>query len=507
MAWSTPEMSPASTPPPGVIDTHAHIYVDRFADDFDAVLARAGAAGVERIVMPATQPSEFERTLRLAEEHPTLHAAIGVHPHHAAEIDNDALNEVERINGEGNTVAVGEIGLDYYYDFAPRERQQEVFRRQLQLARHLDLPAVIHNRESDDDVLRIIEEEQDGTLRFQLHCFGSSMATLQRALELGGTISFTGNVTWLKALPEIVRAVPDDRLMLETDAPYLTPVPHRGRRNEPSYVPLVAERVAALRGQSIDDICRMTSFNARSFFRLPLLLLILLAGAATGRLHAQERPADTSAPAKPTIPYDRTFGIGGHFSSVTFISGSTTIGSGKTGVGLWLSSAPLQSLGVDWLQVDAIYNHSSFEFGDSSYLAVCQIFGECDQPLPRNDHTFLEFSLRFIANPSKPVNFFGSIGITHFHNEFGQDQYIHNKVINGERLLEPNGIENAWGINGSLGLSYSFTLPYFTIVPTAEWTVTAITSERPLSNHKEEFFVSMPRIGLLIYPNFKNLLD
>ncbi|MBC8146054.1 MAG: TatD family hydrolase, partial [bacterium] len=328
-----------------MIDTHSHIYAEQFDEDRDAIVERAREAGVENIIVPATKPEEFDAVIALAERYPDVRGAFGVHPHHAAQVNDADLQRVSDLATMGRGIAVGEIGLDYYYDFAPRERQHEVFRHQLRIARETGIPAVLHNRESDDDLLEILEQEQDGTLAFQLHCFSSSVEVLHRALELGAMISFTGNVTFVKAnLDEVVRLVPDERIMIETDAPYLAPVPYRGRRNEPSYVGLVADRIATIRGQTPDRIRQMTTENARRFFRLLIVAMFLLT-ASSIVVEAQTRrervPDTTLAFPVPVRDIDtnpkaftRIFGIGPHLGSSTYISGATTLGSGFA-YGFW----------------------------------------------------------------------------------------------------------------------------------------------------------------------------
>ncbi len=486
-----------------LVDTHSHIYVDRFASDLDQVIDRARTAGVETIVVPATRPSEFQGALALAVRYPEVRVAAGIHPHHAHEIGDDDLAEVERLGASGKIIAIGEIGLDYYYEFAPKERQHDVFRRQLRIAKRLDLPAVLHNRDSDDDLLRIVEQEQDGSLRFQLHCFSSSEETLRRALDLGAMISFTGNITYSKgALDNIVRHVPEDRIMVETDAPYLTPVPHRGKRNEPAYVYLVAEKVAELRGETIDAIREMTTTNARRFFRLAAFFIAFL-GVFAGDAMAQTNPrpiraVDTTA----DPPFQRIVGIGGHLASSTYISGAITEAN-AVGFGGWLTVAPLQPLGVDWLQLDVIYTFAKVPQSklDSAYAAVATSQGQQDQDPPPNQHGTIDISLRATANPRKVITFFASLGMTHFSNEFGIDRYL---VEHGDTTLQGYE-ESAWGLSGSLGISYNFTTPYGTIAPTAEWRVATISGERKLPKRQREFFVSQPRIGIILYPNFTNL--
>ena len=495
-----------------MIDTHSHIYGERFGDEVDAVVERALEAGVERIVIPATKPSEFDEVLAIAARHRSVSAAIGVHPHHASEIGDMDLERVERIATSGGAIAIGEIGLDYYYDLAPRERQHEVFREQLGIARRQRLPAIIHNRESDDDLLRIIDEEQDGSLRFQLHCFSSTPEILERALALGAMISFTGNVTFAKStLSDVVRATPADRLMIETDAPYMTPVPYRGKRNEPSYLGMIAERIAEIRGETLDSIKQMTTDNARRFFGFLTLLVAMLVMAPADGSAQNPRPVravDTTT--RP--PFSKLVGIGGHIASSTYIAGSTTLAS-ALGYGGWLSVAPLAPLKIDWLQLDLVY--TTVEVPGVADSALREAAGRLHDSAtiispPPNFHNTLDISLRFTANPREVVTFFGSLGITYFHNEFGADRYIIASYPNRSDTSQIQGyIEETWGIGGSFGVSFNYDLPFGTISPTAEWRVMAIDvfGERQLKHRPQEFLVSQPRVGLIFYPNFKNLLQ
>ncbi|MFW5702173.1 MAG: TatD family hydrolase [Bacteroidota bacterium] len=259
-----------------MIDTHAHINTDEFAEDRDEMLRNAFHSGVEAVIIPATKPDEFDEIINLAQSRPELFCAIGVHPHHAAEIAPEDLDTVALRSSENKIVAIGEIGLDYYYDFSPKDIQQEVFRRQLRIAKETGLPAIIHNRESDDDLIRIIRDEQDGRLRGVLHCFSSPVGALREALDLGMHVSFTGNITFKNTdLAEQVTAAPLERIMIETDSPYMTPVPFRGRRNDPSRVGLVAEKIAEYKNISIDEVLEMTTKTAKKFFNLVIMLIML----------------------------------------------------------------------------------------------------------------------------------------------------------------------------------------------------------------------------------------
>jgi TatD DNase family protein len=259
------------------VDSHAHIDGEEFDADRGEVVARARAAGVAAILNVGTgdpRSGSLERAVRVAEEYENVFAAAGVHPHDARLFDDAAEERLAKLlQGSVRAVAWGEIGLDYHYDHSPRDVQREVFRRQLRLAREAGLPVIIHSREADEDTVEILAEEWAGAERGGvMHCFGGGRWMAERALELGFYISFAGNVTFKKAEPlrEVALAVPPDRLLVETDCPYLAPVPHRGRRNEPAYVADTARFVAGLRGTTPEELGRVTSDNFSRLFRVEL---------------------------------------------------------------------------------------------------------------------------------------------------------------------------------------------------------------------------------------------
>ena len=234
-------------------DSHCHLAGDEFAGDLQAVVARAREAGVSRalVILAAEDDAEIARAATVTAAWPPCRFAVGVHPHHAhlfASNPGDAAELVERrLDSLPAARAVGEIGLDYHYDFSPKEVQQEVFRQQLRLARARRLPVVIHTREAEEDTLQILEAEGGPELRGVFHCFTGGVAAAKRALETGFYLSLPGILTFPKAgeLRDAVRTVPLDRLLIETDSPYLAPIPYRGKRNEPAFVARVAERLAA----------------------------------------------------------------------------------------------------------------------------------------------------------------------------------------------------------------------------------------------------------------------
>src|SRR6195256_4773221 len=259
------------------IDSHCHIDGPEYDADREEVVARARDAGVTTMLNVGTgdpHSGAFERAVELAEKHSEIYAAVGVHPHDAKLFDDAAkqrlLNLVRRSE---RVIAWGEIGLDYHYDHSPRDTQREVFRRQLRLAREQNLPVVIHSRNADEDTISILSEELTGYQRAGvLHCFGGSLAMAKRAIELGFFISFAGNLTFKKAedLREVARQLPLGRLLIETDCPYLTPIPFRGKRNEPARVVETARCLAGIHHRELEEIARTTTENFGRLFGVPL---------------------------------------------------------------------------------------------------------------------------------------------------------------------------------------------------------------------------------------------
>jgi TatD DNase family protein len=252
-----------------VFDSHCHLTDERFRGDADDAVARALSAGVVGLVTVGVGPADAEAALDLAARHPAVRATAGIHPHEAAGADGPALARIRELAARPECVAIGEIGLDYHYAHAPRAVQRRACARQLELAAELGLPVVVHSREAEDDSAALIREAATAGVAGVLHCFASGPALLGAGLEAGWYVSFAGLVTFRTYEGQaLVRAVPDDRLLVETDAPYLAPVPHRGKRNEPAFVPLVAAAVAGIRGQDAAGLGRRTTANARAFYRI-----------------------------------------------------------------------------------------------------------------------------------------------------------------------------------------------------------------------------------------------
>jgi len=258
-----------------MIDSHCHLADEKFTSELEAVVTRARAAGLERalVILSAGDAREAEQARTVERLWPDVRVSIGVHPHTAHVFAGDpdrAAEEVRRqIVATPSARAVGEIGLDYHYDFSPRGVQQQVFRAQVRLARELQLPVVIHTREAAADTVAILKEEGGGDLRGVLHCFTGDEALARAGLDLGFCVSFAGIITFPKAgeLRETARLVPLDRLLVETDSPYLAPTPYRGKRNEPAFVARVVAALAELHGVEAGQIARVTAANFHSLFR------------------------------------------------------------------------------------------------------------------------------------------------------------------------------------------------------------------------------------------------
>ncbi|AXA35229.1 MAG: TatD family hydrolase [Candidatus Sumerlaea chitinivorans] len=254
-------------------DTHAHLQDSEFADDFDEVLGRALVSGVQRIVLIGETIENSKLALGRAQAHEALLATVGIHPHHAQEFCEQSLNALrDLVRASKKVVGIGEIGLDYHYDFAPRDQQIRAFIAQFQLATELGLPVVIHCREAYSEMLEILPQDEAPSStppRGVMHCFFGTQAQAEEFIRRGFLLGVGGAVTFKKTvkLQEIVRTVPLESLVLETDAPYMAPVPYRGKRNEPAYLRLVAERIAQLRAIPVEEVARTTTENALRLFR------------------------------------------------------------------------------------------------------------------------------------------------------------------------------------------------------------------------------------------------
>ncbi|MBP2645454.1 MAG: ycfH [Firmicutes bacterium] len=252
-----------------LFDSHAHVDDRRFKDDQDEVVSRAKEAGVTAFINVGADMFSSARSIAIAEKYESVYAAVGVHPHDAKDIRDEDYDKLATWSKHPKVVAIGEIGLDYHYDYSPRDIQQAVFIRQLALACKLQKPVILHDRESQGDLMAIVKEHCQG-MTGVFHCFSGSTEMARQVLAMGFYISLAGPVTFTNAnkLKAVAQEVPLDRLLVETDSPYLTPHPNRGKRNEPAYVRLVAEEVARLRGITLEELAEATTANVKRLFSI-----------------------------------------------------------------------------------------------------------------------------------------------------------------------------------------------------------------------------------------------
>ncbi len=252
------------------IDTHVHLNADQYEDDVEEVIERARQAGVLKMVVIGFDRKTIKKAMELAERHAFIYAVIGWHPVDAIDCTEEDLAWIESLAAHPKVVGIGETGLDYHWDKSPKDIQQQLFRKQIQLAHKLNLPIIIHNREATADVIRILKEEKAEKTGGIMHCFGGSVETAQVCIDMNFMISLGGPVTFknAKTPKEVAKEISLEHLLIETDAPYLAPHPYRGKRNEPAYVTLVAEEIAKLKGLPVEKIAEMTTENALNIFNI-----------------------------------------------------------------------------------------------------------------------------------------------------------------------------------------------------------------------------------------------
>lgn len=487
-----------------MIDTHAHIDADAFDDDRGEMIRRAFDQGVEAIIIPAIEPKRFEGVLSLCEQYDQVYCGIGVHPHNANDFNQQAETRIINAMQFPKVKAVGEIGLDYYYDFAPRDVQKDVFRRQLRIAKECRKPVIIHNRESDDDVMEILKEEQHGELTGVLHCFSSNIHVLRTALDLNFHISFTGNITYKKSiLDDIVKATPLSRIMIETDSPYMTPVPHRGKRNEPAFVQFIAQKIAEIHQVTIEEIIAMTTRNARALFGLPLLMIGLIIGLSSFPMHAQderdEEEEETTETVKTPSPYARFIGLGPSIATNTIVETLTSLDvSEKRGTRSWdgnpafgfsVAYNPLEFLMFD---LGLMHTRNNAKLNNANKVP--------GTPTDPDVYTVGHLTARAIANPRGKVSFFASAGI----NYLSKRVYATNVEFSDDKQL---------AFNAGAGFMVNIPTSYGMIIPIAEWrldfesknNVTKIPNVDPYNtwgNVEISTFYSLPKLTILWYPKF-----
>lgn len=253
-----------------LFDTHAHLNAEQYNTDLEEVIERAKTEKVDRIVVVGFDRPTITRAMEMIEEYAFIYAAIGWHPVDAIDMTEEDLAWIKELSAHEKVVAIGEMGLDYHWDKSPKDVQKEVFRKQIALAKEVNLPIIIHNRDATEDVVAILKEEGADEVGGIMHCFTGSIEVARECMKMNFYLSFGGPVTFKNAKKpkEVVKEIPNDRLLIETDCPFLTPTPFRGKRNEPSYVKYVAEQIAELRGTTFEEIASITTENAKRLFRI-----------------------------------------------------------------------------------------------------------------------------------------------------------------------------------------------------------------------------------------------
>ncbi|MGM0951278.1 MAG: TatD family hydrolase [Bacillota bacterium] len=253
-----------------LFDTHAHLNAEQYDTDLEEVIERAKAEQVNRIVVVGFDRPTITRAMEMIEEYDFIYTAIGWHPVDAIDMTEEDLAWIKELSVHEKVVAIGEMGLDYHWDKSPKEIQKEVFRKQIALAKEVNLPIIIHNRDATEDVVTILKEEGAEAVGGIMHCFTGSAEVARECMKMNFYLSFGGPVTFKNAKKpkEVVKEIPNDRLLIETDCPFLTPHPFRGKRNEPSYVKYVAEQIAELKGMTLEEVASITTENAKRLFRI-----------------------------------------------------------------------------------------------------------------------------------------------------------------------------------------------------------------------------------------------
>jgi TatD DNase family protein len=493
-----------------MIDTHAHLFDDIFDSDIDQILSNAKEVGVESIIMPAIEPSSFNKMINLAESYKFLFCSIGIHPHNAKEVNDQNLALLETLAMHDKVKAIGEIGLDYYYDFAPKEVQINAFTKQIELAKKFRLPIIVHNRESDSDLIKVLSELQDGNLNGVLHCFSGDIHMLKKSLDLGFYISFTGNITFKKAdeLRKVVAETPLERILLETDSPWMAPVPLRGKRNEPKYVRLIAEKIAEIKQVKIEEVINMTTKSAKSLFKLGILILFLMSILVPKNLMAQD---DDDNNVEDTLnlvsdhPYYKLIGIAPILGTNTVVNTFAPNDEDRSQDGLLTYGVGLFSSPVEWMFIEMAFLHYEDKKPNEE---TKNIPGQ--EPLDIEQHNMFEIGGGIVLNPAGKVNFYGFVGYSFETTE--SSKYISTNsfdFIKRKYSFSRNGINT--------GIGFFANIPFEkagNFVLNAEWRLNFILKNTildydprvpytdPNYNKSTEYssFFSIPRVSVIWYP-------
>jgi len=500
-----------------LIDTHSHIDGDEFTDDIEDIVLRAEEANIKKIVVPAIEPTRFQRLKSLTEKFEIIYQGIGIHPHSADKFDTSIAEVIENTTELSKTVAIGEIGLEYYYDFVPKKIQHEVFNWHLDLAAATGLPAIIHSREAELDCIEMFGKKKGqangNNLKGVLHCFSVGPEILNEALDTGLIVSFTGNITFKKfAHAETIEQVPLDKFMIETDAPYMAPVPFRGKRNEPSMVQNVAKKIAELKSLSLEEVIHHSTKNAMEFFKFSLVAMIMLIGL--GEMKADDRyegyEDEDEEVDNSTV---KSFGIGLPLGTNTIINKIPyPKADGSEGISS-RSYAGLLALGVN-----LNYFVNRYIMVELSYLRSVneEISNENANIDPYLYNLFLG-QAHFVLNPNNPLQFTIGIG----GGLINASETYSVPIEGTEDQVEPKTfITNKALLGGSFGVGYDYATDFgvlnlgfsFTLVVSPEDytgnfyiyddTETQVNSTKLYQDLAFSRYFSIPKLVLTYYPSF-----
>ncbi len=488
-----------------MIDTHCHLNDGVYDSDRKQVVDDAILAGIEYIIVPATKPDDFDKTIAIAEEYERIYCAIGVHPHDASAVNDAVLCRIEELAKHPKVVAIGEIGLDYHYNFSPHDVQKKVLAEQIAIANKLNLPIIVHNRESENDMMDVLHANITSSTEGVFHCFSGDLEFLRKCLDINFRISFTANITFMKNnMDLIIENTPMDRIMLETDSPYMAPKPNRGKRNVPQAVSAVAEKISIIKKNSLNEVIQMTTSNAKKLFKLPLLMLLFLVGSTA---HSQTSPS--SAPNADSLyydddeyfeedydPYNRVLGIGLLLGTNTIVERYSTAPNNVSQDGI-LSYGGL----VNYRFAEAFMLQTSFMYGKNTKV---------DSTVDPTIYTSIDLSVLGIIKPRNAINFYGAVGMAYYINKYGMMDST------GLRYYETH---QQFGINASLGIFFNFSLKTAgTLVINGEWKLNfpfgkmhrSVDSRYSKSDERHYnpvdfgIFSSVPRGGIIWYMPFFN---
>lgn len=490
-----------------MIDTHCHLNSNSYNKDRDEVIKSAFADGIECIIVPTAEPKDFQKTIKLVQDYENIYCGIGVHPHNAKEVDSKVLEDIRKYASNNKVVAIGEIGLDYHYNHSSKEEQMFAFEEQIKIAQELSLPIIIHNRESDNDMITVLEKYFPNSQSAVFHCYSSDLLMLNKVLDMGFFVSFTANITFPKVnMDEVIFNVPMDKLLLETDSPYMTPPPNRGQRNVPQTVKIVAEKISKIKNISIEEVTKMTSANAKKLFGLSLCLVLFTFGSllfGTNELHAQVNTDydyyyddDYDEP----DPYVRRLGIGPLFGSNTFVDRYTTGNKSFSYEGIFAYGGLVNFRITEGMIIQGAYTYAK------NMHFVNRLADTAKDWLDPSYHQAAELSIIGMFNAKQMVNFYGSTGLTYFMNKV-------SKNLNEKKYF----YDDKLGMNAGVGIFINISLGNAgTLVVSGEWKInfrldaTTLEYDPRLSPGDKDYnkpttytsISSMPRGGIIWYVPF-----